>query len=149
MATSEPDGGSDVAPLHPSNSSAPSSHPCSLRKSVPPTKEEALRLASGSIGSLTKARSQLITKGYLAQNGEISFLSPSLIFFLVNVMGKGIPVGFAASLAMGMGTGSHIWTCRKPIPVAMGHGSFHHNRIGQLPTDRPLPPPSPANGFRA
>jgi hypothetical protein len=40
-------------------------------------------LASGSVVSLTKARSQLIAKGYLAQNGEISFLGLSLILFQI------------------------------------------------------------------
>jgi hypothetical protein len=89
MATSEPDGRDDVAPvLSPSNSSATSSCPRSLRKAVPTTKEEALHLASGSVVSLTKARSQLIAKGYLAQNGKISFLSLSLILFQIAVDAK-------------------------------------------------------------
>jgi hypothetical protein len=48
MATSDPGGGDDVAPSHsPSSSSAPSSRSRSLRKTVPPTKEEALRWLAG------------------------------------------------------------------------------------------------------
>ncbi|KIM83197.1 hypothetical protein PILCRDRAFT_783304 [Piloderma croceum F 1598] len=66
MAPSDPDDGND-----PTGSQSPnqgSSQPLSrnLRKSVPASKEEALRIASGNISHLLKAKTHLVSKESLA-----------------------------------------------------------------------------------
>lgn len=89
MSTSDPGGGDDVS-SHPSSQagSKVSSSQRSLRKSPPTSKEEALRLASGSINRLSGAKAHLVSKGYLIQGGEISLLGLSLILFQIAAEAK-------------------------------------------------------------
>jgi len=43
---------------------------------------------------------------------------------IVICMGKGKPAGFVQVVVMGMGMGSHIQTCQKPVPCSAGSGVY-------------------------
>ncbi|KIM73464.1 hypothetical protein PILCRDRAFT_15205 [Piloderma croceum F 1598] len=88
MATSDPDGSSDtVGNQSPSQGSSQLlSH--NLRKSIPTSKEDTLRITSGTVNQLSKAKLHLVSKGYLAQGVEISFLGLSLILFQITTEAK-------------------------------------------------------------
>lgn len=60
----------------------------SLRKSPPSSKDDALRIASGSINRLSGAKAHLVSKGYLIQDGDISFLGLSLMLFQIAAEAK-------------------------------------------------------------
>lgn len=67
----------------PSTNRSSSSQPRSSRHSIPTNKEDALHLASGNVNQLSKARSHLVSKGYLTQGDTISFFGLSLILFQI------------------------------------------------------------------
>ena len=78
--------GSDVGSNSPSTSQGGSqAHSRSLRRSIVGSKEEALRIASGNVNQLSKAKSHLAAKGYLTQGSDISHfdigrINPTLQF---------------------------------------------------------------------
>ena len=82
MVAPDPGGGADVA----SSSRLPSqdntqSQTRAHRRSSPSSKEDALRLANGTVNQLSKARTHLAAKGYLAQGADTSYLGLALILF--------------------------------------------------------------------
>lgn len=54
-----------------------------LRKSPPPSKDDALHIASGSVNRLSAAKTHLVSKGYLSQGADISLFGLSLILFQI------------------------------------------------------------------
>jgi hypothetical protein len=84
MANPDHDGGHDVSSGSRLSSQSSIQLPArSLRKVIPTSKDDALRIASGSVNQTLKARAHLTAKGYLAQGSEVSYLSLALILFQI------------------------------------------------------------------
>jgi len=82
MVTPDPGGGADVASSsHLSSQDNTQSQTRSHRQSSPSSKEDALHLANGTVNQLSKARTHLAAKGYLAQGTDTSYLGLALILF--------------------------------------------------------------------
>jgi hypothetical protein len=90
MATSDTGGGDDAPSTSatPTSSAGPTSQSCTSRRVIQPMKEQAIRVASGNVNQLSKARAHLTAKGFMTQGDNVSLLGMSLILFQIAAEAK-------------------------------------------------------------
>ena len=89
MVPPDPGGGTDVASTSRLTSQDNTqSQLRAHRRTSPVSKEDALRLANGTVNQISKARSYLAAKGYLAQGADISYSGLALILFQIATEAK-------------------------------------------------------------